>query len=203
MKVCCQAWIRFCNLISDGGPWLAQLGERGYDVSQGVKALMSPQSNYPGADNKGKTFPAPVFSAADSSAAFLVEEAIKYFSACKGKPWFAHISFLSPHPPFIVPEPFNRMYEESAMPLPTRCANMEEEIAQHPWLEHYVSNQRGSPMTVGTESSDNIHLDDQNLRQVKATYYGMMSELDDQLGRLIELPKGNRDLRKYDDCFHL
>ncbi len=71
------------------------------------------------------------------------------------------------------------------MPLPTRCAMMIEEIVQFPWLEHYVSNQRGDPMTVGTESSDNIGLDDQNLRQVKATYYGMMSEVDDRLGRLI------------------
>jgi len=75
------------------------------------------------------------------------------------------------------------------MPLPTRCATLKEEIAQHPWLEHYVSNQRGSPMTVGTESRDNIHLDDQNLRQIKATYYGMISEVDDQLGRLMDYLK--------------
>jgi hypothetical protein len=27
------------------------------------------------------------------------------------------------------------MYEETEMPLPTRCATMEEEIAQHPWHE--------------------------------------------------------------------
>jgi arylsulfatase A-like enzyme len=172
-------------LLSDGGPWLAHLKDKGYDVSLGKEALVSPQNNYPGAENKGKTFPAPVFSAADSSAAILVEEAVKYISACKGKPWFAHISFMSPHPPFIAPEPFNSMYEETAMPLPTRCATMKEELAQHPWLEHYVSNQRGDPMTVGSESRDNIRLDSRNLRQIKATYYGMMSEVDDQLGRLI------------------
>lgn len=178
-----------CKLLSDGGLWLAHLKDKGYDVSHGKLALLSPQKNYPGAENKGRTFPAPVFSAADSSAAFLVGEVVKYLSAYKDKPWFAHISFLSPHPPFIVPEPFNSMYEETAMPLPTRCATLKEEIAQHPWLEHYVSNQRGSPMTVGTESRDNIHLDDQNLRQIKATYYGMISEVDDQLGRLIDYLK--------------
>ena len=174
-----------CKLLSDGGPWLAYLKDKGYDVALGKEALMSPQQNYPGAENKGKTFPAAVFSAADSSAAFLVEEAVKYISACNDKPWFAHISFMSPHPPFIAPEPFNSMYEETAMPLPTRCATLKEEIAQHPWLEHYVLNQRGYPLTVGTESRDNIRLDERNLRQVKATYYGMISEVDDQFGRLI------------------
>ena len=174
-----------CKLLGDGGLWLAHLKKKGHDVSLGKQAIMSPQENYPGAESKGKSFPATVFAAEDSSAAFLVGEAIQYISACNDKPWFAHMSFMSPHPPFIAPEPFNSMYEETAMPLPIRCATLEEECAQHPWLKYYVSDQQGYPMIVGTEARDNILLDDQNLRQLKATYYGMMSEVDDQLGRLI------------------
>ena len=178
-----------CKVLGDFKLWLAWLKDKGYDVSGGVEALMSAQKNYPGAENKGKTFPAPVYSAEDSNTAFLVDEAINFISPGKDAPWFAHLSFMSPHPPFIAPEPYNSMYEETEMPLPTRCATMEEEIAQHPWHEHYVTNQRGTPLTVGSESSDNISLNDQDLRQVKATYYGMISEVDDQIGRLIDYLK--------------
>lgn len=178
-----------CKVLSDCAPWLARLKDKGYDVSGGVEALMSPQKNYPGAENKGKTFPAAVYSAEDSNTAFIVDEAISFISVRKDDPWFVHLSFVSPHPPFIVPEPYNSMYEETEMPLPTRCATMQEEIAQHPWHEHYVTHHQGTPLTVGSESSDNLHLNDQNLRQIKATYYGMISEVDDQVGRLIDYLK--------------
>jgi arylsulfatase A-like enzyme len=175
-----------CKLLSDAVPWLDHLKQKGYDVSGGVGAVMSPQINYPDGANKGKTFAAPGYSAEDSNTAFLIDEAIKYISDQKDKNWFAHLSFLAPHPPFIVPEPFNTMYDEKDMPLPIRSATMEEEVAQHRWLEHYVTNQRGTTLTVGSESSDNRMLSDRDLRQVKATYFGMISEVDAQIGRLIE-----------------
>ncbi|GJL82594.1 MAG: sulfatase [marine bacterium B5-7] len=178
-----------CKLLSDGAPWLARLMDKGYDVSNGVNGVMSPQKDYPGAENRGKTFAAPVYSAEDSNTAFLVDEAMRFISEQKSAPWFAHLSFVSPHPPFIVPEPYNSMYEETRMPLPVRCATLEEEIAQHPWHKHFVTNPGGAPLTEGSKSSDNIRLNDQSLRQVKATYYGMISEVDDQIGRLIDYLK--------------
>ncbi|AKI00528.1 arylsulfatase A family protein [Hoeflea sp. IMCC20628] len=175
-----------CKLLSDAAPWLDDLKQKGYDVSGGVDAVMSPQKDYPGAESKGKTYAAPVYSAEDSNTAYLVDEAIKYIAAQGDEKWFAHVSFLAPHPPFIAPEPYNSMYDEHDMPMPVRRATMKDEIAQHPWLEHYVTNQRGTALTVGSESSDNLGLSDQELRQVKATYFGMISEVDAQVGRLIE-----------------
>ncbi len=175
-----------CKLLSEAAPWLDNLKRKGYDVSGGVDAVMSPQNNYPGAEIRGKTFAAPIYSAEDSNTAFLVDEAIKYIATRKDNNWFAHVSFLAPHPPFIAPEPYNSMYDEQDMPMPVRRPNMQDEISQHPWLEQYVTNQRGTALTVGTESSDNLSLSDQELRQVKATYFGMISEVDAQVGRLID-----------------
>lgn len=175
-----------CKLLSHASPWLDSLKQKGYDVSGGVDAVMLPQKDYPGAENKGKTFAAPVYSAKDSNTAFLVDEAIKYIASKEDDDWFAHVSFLAPHPPFVAPEPYNSMYDEQDMPMPVRCATMEEEIAQHPWLEHYVTSQRGTSLPVGSETNDNRALSDQEIRQVKATYYGMISEVDAQVGRLID-----------------
>ena len=30
--------------------------------------------------------------------------------------WIAHVSILRPHPPFVAPEPYNRMYDPVTVP---------------------------------------------------------------------------------------
>jgi arylsulfatase A-like enzyme len=167
-------------------PWLADLKAKGYDVPDNAKEMLRPQSEYPGAENKGKTFAPARFKAEDSSAAFLVGEAIKYLSVRQDKPWFLHMSFLSPHPPYIAPEPFHNLYDANDMSLPVRQETPEKEASLHPWLDYYIFNQRGENYTVGARSLDNISLSELEQRQVKATYFGMMSEIDSQIGRLID-----------------
>lgn len=88
------------------------------------------------------------------------------------------------------------MYDEKDMPLPVRQAGPEEEAAQHPWLEHYLYNQTGSSYTFGANPGDSLTLSDKELRQIKATYYGMMSEVDAQIGRLVNYLK---QAGSYDD----
>ena len=43
------------------------------------------------------------------------------------KPWFVHISYLAPHPPFVVPEPYHAMYDPAEVPPPLRAASPEDE----------------------------------------------------------------------------
>jgi arylsulfatase A-like enzyme len=151
--------------------------------------MMRPQAEYTGAANKGKTFAPTRFKAEDSRAAYLVDEAVKYLSVRQDKPWFVYLSFLSPHPPYIAPEPFHNQYDADDMSAPVRRETLEKEAAQHPWLDHYLPSQRGDSYTVGANPRDNISLSDLELRQIKATYYGMMSEIDSQIGRLIDYLK--------------
>jgi arylsulfatase A-like enzyme len=82
------------------------------------------------------------------------------------------------------------------MPMPIRQATPEKEAAQHPWLGHYLYDQRGDGYRYGANSKHNLSLSDQEVRQIKATYYGMMSEVDAQVGRLIDHLK---QLDCYDD----
>ena len=177
------------HLTSGWKPWLADLKAKGYQIPADPLALFGPQPAYPGAENKGKTFAPASFKAEDSSTAFLVDEAIKYISVRQDKPWFVHLSFLSPHPPYIAPEPFHNWYDAKDMPLPVRQATPEKEAAQHPWLEHYLFNQRGVGYRFGANSHDNLSLSERELRQIRATYYGMISEVDAQIGRLMDYLK--------------
>jgi len=164
-----------CFLNSSSGPWLPRLKEKGYAVAKDPRSIFAPQANYPGAKNKGKTYAPTVYSADDSNSAFLVDAVIDHLSAQGDNPWFVHLSFLSPHPPFVVPEPYHDMYDANEMPLPVRHATPQEEAAQHPWLAHYLYNQGGSGYTFGADPRDNLGLSNLELRQIKATYYGMIS----------------------------
>ena len=184
------------HVNSAGKHWLADLKAKGYEVPDHAREMLKPQSEYPGADNKGKTFAPARFKAEDSSAAFLVGEAIKYLSVRQGKPWFLHMSFLSPHPPYVAPEPFHEMYDANDMSFPVRQKTPEKEASLHPWLEHYIFNQSGESYTFGARSLDNVSLSELELRQIKATYFGMMSEIDSQVGRLVDYLK---QIDAYDD----
>lgn len=177
------------HLNSGWKPWLAHLKAKGYEIPTDPWAMFGPQPAYPGAENQGKTFAPARFKAEDGSAAFLVDEAIKYLSVRHNSPWFVHMSFLSPHPPYIVPEPFHEMYDAEDMLLPVRQATPETEAAQHPWLGHYLFNQRGAGYSFGGDSRDNLSISERDLRQIRATYYGMISEVDAQIGRLIHYLK--------------
>ena len=173
-------------------PWIAYLKRKGYDVSTKVHSVFRPV----GDDGLGREFSvsnAPaLYSAEDSQASFLVGQVIDYLSVNRDRPWLVHISSFTPHPPFVAPAPYNSMYDPDEIAAPVRAATVEEEAAVHPWLAHYLFNQGGSPFTVGANSRrDNLRLTDADLRQISATYFGMISEFDAQMGRLIDYLKSN------------
>lgn len=172
--------------------WFERLKSRGYAIPEDPedqKEIFRPRPDYPGAAGRGRTYPPARFRAVDSNTAFLVDEAIEYLAVGHDAPWFVHLSFLSPHPPFVVPEPYHAMYDPEAVTMPVRCPTAEQEAAQHPWLQHYLYDQQGAGFTVGAVSRDNLSLGERDLRQIRATYFGMISEVDAQIGRLIDYLK--------------
>ena len=173
-------------LRDDQLPWLADLKAKGYDIPPGRNdEVFRPRTDLPGLEGRGSTFAPARYAAEDSNSAFLTNEAIKYVSVRGDRPWLVHLSYLAPHPPFVVPAPYHELYDPDLVPAPVRAARIEDEAAQHPWLAYYLHDQRGTGPTVGLDSADNIHFSEAELRQVRATYYGMMSEVDAQIGRLI------------------
>ena len=97
-----------------------------------------------------------------------------------------HVSYLAPHPPFIACAPWNAMYDPDDVPPPVRAPTPEDEARQHPYLAWHLRNQRGSGIAFDHDARRNLSLGDRDIRQARANYYAMMSEVDAQIGRLLD-----------------
>lgn len=171
-------------LPEDEKPWLSWLRTQGIDFPDRDAAhrpvgASRPISNAP-----------PGYSADQTQTAFLADEFIRWLGEQDGK-WFAHLSFLRPHPPFIVPAPYNDMYAPDDVGAFRRAATPEADAAVHPLvalahmatgIEHFVMGAQG-PVAALSEA---------DFRQLKATYFGMITEVDAQLGRVFEAVRSAR-----------
>lgn len=197
-------------LVMPYTPWLDHLASKGYDVPRTGLAIYRPVSNYPGAETRGPTYPPPCYRAEDSETAFATDRAMAYLAEHGDRPWFLHLSYLRPHSPFVVPEPYNRMYDLEGVPAPRRAPSPEEEARQHPFLAYRLERIRKAAemsesdlkdldpwIAVGVgQSRITAKTNKRDLMQLKATYYGMVSEVDHQIGRLIARL---REVGQYDD----
>src|SRR5690606_17348916 len=96
---------------------------------------------------------------------------------------FAHLSFISPHPPFIAPAPYNTMYDpEDGQPF-SRLADWQAEAASHPYMDFALARQKKKKFLPGMKGKVR-DFSDRDFRQIRALYHGMISETDAQLGRI-------------------
>jgi arylsulfatase A-like enzyme len=161
-------------------PWLADLASKGYAIPAKPKDIWLPRDD--SGAGRGPTFAPPRYKAEDSETRFLTDAALAHLAG-SDPGWFLHLSYLRPHPPFIAPEPYNALYEPAGVPSFRRAASKALEAAQHPWLAYHLAKIHAAPLP---EQKRPIlgSLDDAALRQLRATYYGMISQVDDELGRL-------------------
>src|SRR3546814_20869613 len=81
----------------------------------------------------------PRYSQDETETAFLAGAFLDWLGEQpQGEPWCAHLSFLRPHPPFVVPAPFNDLYDPAAGPDFRRAASAAAEAAQHPYLRYWL-----------------------------------------------------------------
>ncbi len=166
-------------------PWRADLKAKGYTLGEGMLGVFQPRDVDTEAGRRGLTFAPAQYSVDDSYTAFLTNELIKYLSVREDRSWFVHLSYLAPHPPFVAPEPYHAMYDPAAVPRPIRATTVAGDAAQHPYLDYHIHHQGGWGIRYGHDSKNNPQLSDQDVLQARATYYGMMSEVDFHLGRLL------------------
>ena len=161
-------------------PWLSWLAARGFDSSAGFPDIHRPAKG----DGKTVTNAPPVYSADETPTAFLAGEFIRWLGEQDGGAhWFAHLSFLSPHPPFIVPEPYNTLYDPADGPGFARQADWREEAAAHPYLDYVIRKQKRTKFLPGMKGKVR-DFDEAEFRAIRALYWGMISETDAQLGRI-------------------
>lgn len=99
--------------------------------------------------------------------AMVCDEACTFLRQRRAGNWFCHVGIFAPHNPFNPPKRFADMYDPDQLPAP-----------------HMNETDR--------ECTD---LTDDDWRRSKAHYYGMVSELDDKVGRLLDTldQTGQRD----------
>lgn len=160
-------------------PWLSWLAARGVDSTSGFPDIHRPAKR----SAEVSTAP-PVYGRDETPSAFLTGEFIRWlWEQDRPEPWFAHISFLSPHPPFIVPEPFNRMYEGASGPDFRRARDLAAEAAIHPYAAWGLETLKKKKFLPGAKGKVRDWSDDE-FRIIRSTYWGMISEVDSQLGRI-------------------
>lgn len=91
----------------------------------------------------------------------------------KDKPWVLFMPLIFPHCPFQVEEPYFSMYDRSI--LSSIEATPEKKSGYEP---RYMKSIREK---YGTDRAT-----DEIWKEIKATYYGMISRLDDQFGRVLQ-----------------
>jgi arylsulfatase A-like enzyme len=115
---------------------------------------------------------------------------MRFFRQYQGEPWFLHVSFLRPHPPIVAPRPFHDMYHPDDVPDFQALPSIEDEKAFHPFMPFRLDRLEMDPALPldGPHPNDNIAW-----RQARATYYGLVSEIDHHVGRMIEALKAQEE----------
>jgi arylsulfatase A-like enzyme len=162
-----------CHLAGQPTPWTDWLAAKGYATPANAQAAYSWRAPSPEYED-GAPEPRPLaFPAEVDDVAFLTGQLIDYLRTAKG-PFLAHLSLLRPHPPWVAPRPYNAMYDPAALPPFERAASAEEEGRQHPWLAWWLKR-------PSFRATDN----EARLRRLKAVYYGLMTRVDAEIGRLM------------------
>lgn len=157
--------------------WVAQ---QGFPLPPKREDIWLPEGEdaVPGATTRPARIPKEL-----SDSAFFTERALTYLKGRQGKPFFLHLGFYRPHPPFVAPAPYHNMYDPADMPAPVRAARWEDEAAEHPLLDFYLRSISKGSFFHGADGEGH-GLDEAEIRQMRATYCGLITEIDDCLCRV-------------------
>ncbi|MGR3290693.1 MAG: sulfatase-like hydrolase/transferase, partial [Paracoccaceae bacterium] len=173
-------------------PWRAHLKSKGYKLPD-YADFYNPVPSVAGA--KARIDDPAFYSAEDSDTAFLTDALLNNLSVRTDQSWFVHIGYIRPHPPLVAPEPYNKMYDPDDLPLPARLPTFGDEAAVHPFLKAALAKPNVDSIVRGIEGQLDP-TDDNIIQTLRAIYFGLASEVDAHLGRIIQFLK---DTEQYDD----
>ena len=134
--------------------WIHYLRAKGYDVPSGWASALRGEPDRP---------------EDDSLSGFLTTRFLQWLGH-QDAGWFAHLSYLRPHPPYAAAGRYASMYDPDDLELPIRPTDVD----RHPLHEAALSIEESAAPTS-----------ERAMRHLRAQYYGMISEVDAQLGRVI------------------
>jgi len=108
----------------------------------------------------------------DSETPWLTRETIDFIKQAE-QPWCAHVSYIKPHWPYIVPAPYHDMYGPNHVPQAMR-SDVERDNP-HPVFGAYMGNKIAQAFQK-----------DEVRQKVIPAYMGLIKQCDDQLGLLLD-----------------
>lgn len=112
----------------------------------------------------------------DSETPYMTSRCIDFIDQMNtegSEPWMCHLSYIKPHWPYIVPEPYHSLYSKDDIISVNRDEN--EKAGTHPVYEQFMKNAVGQAFSR-----------DEVLETVIPAYMGLIKQADDQLGRLFD-----------------
>ena len=106
-----------------------------------------------------------------SETAYMTDRAIDFIRNAGDNRWCVHLSFIKPHWPYVVSEPYHRLVDPLDLPAPHR--DDRDPDHEHPVLRAFRDSRVGS-----------VFSRDQVRRAVYPAYLGLVKQIDDHLGRL-------------------
>lgn len=108
--------------------------------------------------------------ARDFPTAWIADRAIEFIGEGEAdEPWFCFVSFWKPHSPYVLPMPWSKMYDPKALAVPE------------------LPSERPTPPTASNRDRHYITADQvRELKSIRAAYYGAVSFVDEQIGRIIK-----------------
>ncbi len=153
---------------TDDTAWRDHLRAKGYDVPEGMD-LYRPD---------GDRIDAPArYRAEDSDTAFLTDRFLGRMSG-EVQGWFAMLTYIRPHPPFVAPAPYNAMYDPADVPPPL----LAEDNLPHPYVE---ALRRVRPAADTVEGFPDLDASPDTVQQLRALYLGLAAEVDHHIGRIV------------------
>ena len=106
----------------------------------------------------------------------------------RDEPFFLWSSFFDPHPPYLVPEPWDTMYDPASLTVPSGMPGEHDLNPPH----FKLTQERNPDFSPWKENEWGLHgfrshlRDPEDLAKDIAVYYGMISLMDKQIGLILD-----------------
>lgn len=157
-----------------------------YSHSRGDQLNELYQTKIPPDVGAAQTFNSALPSAFHTST-WIADRSIAFLNDNQNKPFCMWASFPDPHHPFDAPEPWSRVYHPDEVDLPKHRTR---DFERRPWWH------KASMESVPTHTDPEMRMrglkvtrmppqTDEQLRHQTANYYGMISQVDHNVGRIL------------------
>jgi arylsulfatase A-like enzyme len=108
-----------------------------------------------------------------SETAYMTDRALAFMKEQGDRSWVLHLSYVKPHWPYMAPAPYHDMYSADQC-LPVVRSEAERHGA-HPVVAAYRQQEESQSFSL-----------DECIRTVRPVYQGLITQLDDHLGRVFD-----------------